>query len=184
MTTIRNRISKAVLVSALALAGVGVSASGASAAVTTPIPYSYSRSTLGCNAYYGGYTIGYGANAVTLPHTCFFPEVTGVVPGNGSSRVYRYNRVWSWNFRTQKWDVVSTSPWAYVDCAEQGCLGVVGFGSWFGLSAPSFEAQKGQWVITETNLFFKELNTPWQQFVLWNEYDGNGAPVTGGSYKV
>jgi hypothetical protein len=104
--------------------------------------------------------------------------------------VWRYNRVRSWNWTAQRWDSVATSPWMYIDCAAQGCLGVEGLSDfWVGgwndpLTADTVEVARGEWVITETHIFVKVSDTAWEQFVLWNEYDGSGAFVTGGQYRL
>ena len=166
------RIAAAFLALMPALVWIGASAGSASATVTNK-PYSYVPSTGGC--WNAGYTIG----GATTPNVCGFPEVSGVVPTRYSSMVYRANTVWFWNAPARKWVNVSTSDWFWVDCAEQGCLGIRDFGTWWSLSNPSVEVPRGQWVITETDLYFKVSPTTWERHVLWNEYDGNGAFVAG-----
>ncbi len=173
MTIRKSRIGATLLLSTLALTGVGAGAGRASASVTNK-PYSYMQDTGGC--WNAGYTIG----GVTTPNVCSFPEVSGVVPTRYSSRIYRVNIVWLWNATTRKWDHLSTSPWLYVDCAEQGCLGVRDFGTWWSLSNQTVEVPVGKWAITETDLYYKVSNTTWERHVLWNEYNGSGAFVAGG----
>jgi hypothetical protein len=182
MRTIR-RIARSALVGVvIAVAATGLSARTASASVSD-MPFGYTQDTGSCASY------GYGMLGLNN-HYCGFPEVWGLVPTAYSEVVYRYNRVWSWNGTTPNWVHAATSPWMWIDCSVTACLGVrdlsvMWVGGWNDpLTVDSYEAVPGEWVITETHIFEKVSSTEWEEFVLWTEYDGNGAFVTGGQYRA